>query len=123
MTTPPDVASEPTTTPVPAGIRIASTLCWIVGIATILGSFVFGLPGVTGFNSSLVPPAVSLIDGVGVCAAAYLVWRRRRLGVLVMLFAWALPVAVAVLNHQPAQGNLFLFGSLLLLGANWRNLR
>jgi len=123
MTTPPAVASEPSITPVPAGIRIASTLCWIVGIATILGAFVFGLRGVTGFNASLLPVAVGVIDGIGVCAAAYLVWRRRRLGVLVMLFAWALPVAVAVLNHQPAQGNFFLFGALLLLGANWRNLR
>ena len=125
MATPPVVAPEPTTTPtpVPAGIRIASTLCWIVGIVTILGAFAIGIPGVTGFNATLVPLVVNVVAGIGVCAAAYLVGKQRRLGVLIMLFAWALPTAVAVLNHQPAQGNLLLFGALLLSGANWRNLR
>jgi hypothetical protein len=125
MTTPPGVAPESTAarTPVPAGIRIASTLCWIVGVFTILGAFAIGIPAVTGFNTSLVPLVLNVIAGIAVCAAAYLVWKRRRLGVLVMLFAWALPTAFAVLNHQPARGNLLLFGAMLLLAANWKNLR
>ena len=125
MTTPPSVASEPATTPtpLPAGIRIASTLCWIVGILTILGAFAIGIPRVTGFNTSVVPLAINVIAGIGVCAAAYLVWQRRRLGVLVMLLAWAVPTVVSLIGHEPARGNFLLFGALLLLGANWKNLR
>jgi hypothetical protein len=125
MTSSHGVASEPAPapTPLPAGIRIASTLCWIVGILTILGAFAIGIPGASGFNSSLVPLVINVIAGIGVCAAAYLVRQRRRLGVLVVVFAWALPTAVAVLSHQPARGSILLFGALLLLAANWKYLR
>src|SRR5712671_6229445 len=75
MTSSHGVASEPApgATPLPAGIRIASTLCWIVGILTILGAFAIGIPGVSGFNSSLVPLVINVLAGIGVCAAAYLV--------------------------------------------------
>ena len=126
MTTPPDVASEPTPapTPLPIGIRVASTLCWIVGVLTILGAFAIGIPAITGFDASLAPLAISLIAGVGVCVAALLVRRRRRVGVLLVVLAWALPTVVSLLSHEtPRGGNFLLFAAMLALLANWKNLR
>ena len=126
MTIPPSVSSEPTPapTPLPIGIRVASTLCWIVGILTILGAFAIGIPGLTGFDASLVPLVITVIAGVGVCVAAYLVRRQRRVGVLLVVFAWALPTVVSLLTHEtPRGGNFLLFAAMLVLLANWKNLR
>ena len=106
----------------PTGVRIASTLCWVVGILTILVALAVGIPAMSSAGGALFL-TVNLLAGGAVCAAAVLIRRQRRLGVLVMLFAWALPTVVAVLNHQPVRGSLFLFVALLFAGANWKHFR
>jgi len=103
-------------------VRIASTLCWVVGILTILVTLAVGIPAISTRGGALFL-AVNLVAGGAVCLAAILIRRQRRLGVLVMLLAWALPTIVAVLNHLPARGSLFLLVALLLAGANWKYFR
>ena len=125
MTTP--ASSRPTapgaaSAPAPIGVRVASTLCWIVGVLTILVNVAVGIPVISaGGNVFFV--AVNLVAGGAVCLAALLIRRQRRLGVLVMLLAWALPTLVLVLNHQSARGSFLLFVALLFAGANWKHFR
>jgi len=120
MTQPPP--SQPVAPPaqVPTGVRIASTLCWVVGVLTILVALAMGVPALWYGGGSLYL-GVNLIAGAAVCLAAVLIRRQRRLGVLVMLLAWALPTVVAVLSHHTARGSLLLFVALLFAGANWKH--
>ena len=125
MTTP--ASSRPTapgaaSAPAPIGVRVASTLCWIVGVLTILVNAAVGIPVISaGGNVFFV--AVNLVAGGAVCLAALLIRRQRRLGVLVMLLAWALPTLVLVLNHESARGSFLLFVALVFAGANWKHFR
>jgi hypothetical protein len=120
MTTP--APSQPVPAQSPAGVRIASTLCWVVGVITILVALAVGVPAV-GSGAGQVFLAVNLLAGAAVCLAAVLIRRQRRSGVLVMVFAWALPTVVALLNHQSARGSFLLFVALLFAGANWKHFR
>ena len=122
MTHPPP--SQPVAPPpqVPTGVRIASTLCWVVGVLTILVALAIGIPAFSS-GGGLRFLGVNLTAGAAVCLAAVLIRRQRRLGVLVMLLAWALPTVVAVLSNQTARGSLFLFVALLFAGANWKHFR
>ena len=120
MTHPPPSQSVPPPAQVPTGVRIASTLCWVVGVLTILVSLAIGIPALSSGGGSLFL-GVNLIAGAAVCLAAVLIRRQRRLGVLVVLLAWALPTAVAVLSHHSVRGSLLLFIALLFAGANWKH--
>lgn len=106
----------------PTGVRIASTLCWIVGVLTILVALAVGIPTLSTSDGVLYL-AVGLVSGAAVCVAAVLIRRQRRAGVLIMLLAWALPTVVAVMNHQSVRGPLLLFVALLFAGANWKHFR
>src|SRR6266496_2712074 len=125
MTTP--APSQPTNppsqpTPVPTGVRIASTLCWVVGILTILAALAIGIPAISSGAGQLFI-AVNVLAGVIVCVAAVQIRRQRKIGVLLMLVAWAIPTVVALVQHLPVRGSLFLFVALLFAGANWKHLR
>jgi hypothetical protein len=111
-----------TPTPTPAGVRIASTLCWIVGVVTILVALATGIPALPA-SSAVLYLAVNLVAGGAVCVAAVLIRRQRRVGVLVMILAWALPTLVVVLTHGSPQGSFLLFVALLFVGANWKHFK
>ena len=106
----------------PTGVRIASTLCWIVGVLTILAALAIGIPAISS-GGGLLFIAVNVLAGSIVCAAAVLIRRQRRIGVLLMLVAWAIPTVVALVQHLPVRGSLLLFVALLFAGANWKHLR
>jgi hypothetical protein len=125
MTSPaPSQPANPSTPPAqaPAGVRIASTLCWVVGILTILIAFAIGIPAISS-GAGLLFIAINVIAGAIVCVAAVQIRRQRRIGVLLLLIAWAIPTAVAVVQHQPVRGSLLLFVALLFAGANWKHFR
>ena len=107
---------------VPTGVRVASTLCWIVGILTILVNLAVGIPAISAGRNVLFV-VVNLVAGGLVCVAAVLIRRQRRLGVLVMLLGWALPTVALVLSHQSARGSLLLLAALVFAGANWKHFR
>lgn len=114
--------TSPDPAPAPTGVRIASTLCWIVGVLTIGVALAVGIPAMASAGGALYL-TVNLLAGATVCVAAVLIRRQRRLGVLLLVLAWALPTVVALLNHEPARGSLFLFVALLFAGANWKHFR
>ena len=125
MTTP--ASPQPATPPissgsVPAGVRIASTLCWVVGIVTILVALAIGIPAISS-GAGLLFIAINGLAGAIVCAAAVQIRRQRKVGVFLMLIAWAIPTVVALVQHLPVTGSLLLFVALLLAGANWKHFR
>jgi hypothetical protein len=114
--------TTPTPAQVPAGIRIASTLCWIVGVLTILVALAIGIPAISS-GAGLLFIAVNGVAGAIACVAGVLIRRQRKVGVLVMLLAWAIPTAVALVQHLSPSGSLLLFLALLLSAANWKHFR
>ncbi len=125
MTTPvPSQPANPSTqsVQVPTGVRIASTLCWVVGVLTILAAFAIGIPAISSGAGQLFI-AVNVLAGAIVCVAAVQIRRQRRIGVLLMLVAWAIPTVVAIVQHLPVRGSLLLFVALLFAGANWKQFR
>src|SRR2546428_9354484 len=84
----------------PTGVRIASTLCWVVGIITILVAFAVGIPAISS-GGGLLFLVINVIAGAIVCGAAVQIRRQRRIGVLLLLVAWAIPTVVALIQHQP----------------------
>jgi len=122
MTTP--APSQPANPPTqsPTGVRIASTLCWVVGVLTILAALAIGIPAISS-GAGLLFIVVNLLAGLIVCVAAVQIRRQRKIGVLLMLVAWAIPTVVALVQHLPVRGSLLLFVALLFAGANWKHLR
>ena len=110
------------TAQVPAGVRIASTLCWVVGVLTILVGIAIGFPAISS-GAGLPFIAVNAGAGVLVCVAAVQIRRQRKLGVLLLLVAWAIPTGVALVQHLPVRGSLALFVALLFAAANWKHFR
>jgi len=106
----------------PAGVRIASTLAWVVGILTILIAFAIGIPAISS-GAGLLFIVINVIAGAIVCVAAVQIRRQRRMGVLLLLIAWAIPTVVALVQHLPVRGSLLLFVALLFAGANWKHFR
>ena len=106
---------------VPSGIRIASTLCWIVGLLTLL--LAIGTPELAEPVGGIGPLLLNCAVGLTVCGAAILIRRQRRLGVLVLVLAWAAPPVAALANGQaPHGGPMLVIIALLLAGANWKHL-
>jgi hypothetical protein len=119
MTTP---AAQPVGTLPPAGVRIASTLCWVVGVLTIVAALAIGIPAISS-GAGLPFIAVNVLAGVIVCVAAVQIRRQRKVGVLFLLIAWAIPTVVALVQHLSVSGSLLLFVALLFAGANWKHFR
>jgi len=118
----PDVA--PATEPVPTGIRVASTLCWLVGILTILVVAAVAIPPVARSPQATGFFAVDIAAGVMVCVAGYLVRQRRKVGALLVVLAWALPTVLGfALGGGPRSGNFLLFVAMIVLLLNWKHLR
>ena len=123
MTTPAQPSSPPSQTALaPTGVRIASTLCWIVGVFTIVVALAIGIPAISS-GAGLAFITVNVLAGSIVCVAAIQIRRQRKIGVLLMLVAWAIPTVVALAQGLPVRGSLFLFVALLFTAANWKHFR
>jgi hypothetical protein len=126
MTEPTNTSTSPSTVPasIPTGIRVASTICWIVGILSIGIAFAIGIPAAQGPDGSFVPLVINLLAGLAVCAAGYLVRKQRKLGTLLVVLAWATPALIGLATGTGARGGSFLlFAAMLALFANWKHLR
>jgi hypothetical protein len=120
------MTAAPPSQQIPGGVLVASTLCWIVGILTILAALALGIPalasGGSGGGAALFI-AINVLAGAIVCVAAVQIRRQRKIGVFLVLLAWAMPTVVAVVQHLPVRGSLLLFVALLFAGANWKHFR
>lgn len=103
-------------------MRIASTLCWLVGVFTIIAALAIGIPAISS-GAGLAFIAVNVLAGGIVCAAAVQIRRQRKIGVLLVLIAWAIPTVVALVQGLPVRGSVLLFVALLFAAANWKHFR
>src|SRR5439155_18338461 len=108
--------------PVPGGVRLAAIFCWIVGLHSAGVSLAMGIPSLSAGGSLLLVVA-NVTAGIIVCVAGFLVWKQRRLGVLLVVLGWAFPTVGALLRHQPTRaGPVLLLIAMLLLFSHWKNL-
>jgi len=123
VTTPPPTVPNAAPSPeVPLGVRVASTIAWVVGILWILTSIAVGIPAIpSGVGVPFI--AVNVGAALIVCIAAIQIRRQRKLGVVLMLLAWVIPTILAVVQHRSVRGSLLLFLALLFAGANWKHFR
>jgi hypothetical protein len=113
---------SPVTTRPPTGIRIASTICWVVGVMTLGVAVAVYVPPVNHTPEGLSAFLIMMATGTAVCAAAYLVRKRKKLGAYLVVAAWAFPLVWALGVGAPVRGNLLLLIAMLALLANWRYL-
>lgn len=109
-------ATKPDPSPAPVGVRIASTLCWLVGAIAVLAAFVTRLTW---------PWRLANIGAGGlVIGAGVLTRRRRRTGVYLVALGWALPSLIGFATGGGARpGSMLLVIAEVVLVANWRHLR
>lgn len=81
---------------IPPGVRIASTLCCVVGVLTILAALVIGIPAISSGAGQLFI-AVNVLAGAIVCVAAVQIRRQRRIGVLLI----AQPTIIQASGNKP----------------------
>ena len=121
---PPESAPAAPAPLAPAGIRIPSTLCWLVGITTIGITIAIGIPEFGHSREATTFVILNGAAGVMVCLAGYLVRQRRRVGILLVFLAWAAPSIESVASGGGAQaGNLLLLVALVALLMNRKHLR
>jgi hypothetical protein len=123
MTSNPFVPASGTGAPAPTGIRVASTLCWLVGLLTLGVAIAVYLPPVNHTSEGLAAFLVMVIAGATVCVAGFLVRRRKKLGAYLVVGAWALPLIWDLAIGAPARPNFLLFAAMVTLLANWKHLQ
>ena len=107
----------------PFGLRVAASLCAVVGVLSVFGALAVSLPLVGHDPRSWLPLTVNLAAAFLMCAAAVLTWRKRRLGVACVVLAWALPTLVNLLGGAPLHApSLLMVLALVTLAGNWHEL-
>lgn len=89
---------------------------------TVLASLAIGIPAISS-GAGLLFIAVNGLAGAIACSAGIQIRRQRKIGVLLMILAWAVQTVVALLQYLPLTGSLPLFLALLVVAANWKHLR
>ena len=115
---------QPQATGLPISLRIAVVLCVIVGVVSLIQVISTILPLIGTATPIWTPLAVNASAALLMCVAAVLAWFRRRLSLLAIVAAWALPSAVNFAAGQPVHyPAIVMVLAFLTLGANWRHLR
>lgn len=113
-----------TAVPASTGVRISSTLCWVVGVLTILVAVAVGYPTAGQSVAAAASFAINLAAGIFACLAGMLVRQRRKLGALLLVIAWASPtVWSSVTGGGVRGGNFLLLIAMVMLLINWKQLR
>jgi hypothetical protein len=109
----------------PAGVRYASTLCYVVGILSILIALAVGIPALSERSGSapLFFLVANIFGGMLACAAGYLVRHQLRIGGLLVVLAWAFPWVIGFLVHASTKGSgILMLIAMVYTLANWKHL-
>ncbi len=107
----------------PLRLRAAAVLCIIAGGLTIVFSIRVWY-WATVSPQAVMALALRLLPGMAACLGAAFLWRQQRLGLLLVVPAWACPALVARITHEhPNASSLLLFGGLLFAATSWRYLQ
>lgn len=119
MTTP---NTDPRELP-PFPLRVASILAAIVAAVTGLGGLII-LIGAEGRPAPLINGTAGVTMALGLCAASYLVWKRRKLGGWIVIATLVLPSILVRVGSGVWDGPpLLLVLSALTILATWPLLR
>jgi hypothetical protein len=109
---------------IPVGIRIASVLVWVAGVVTILVALATDGATLSGPDPQWGSLILAIIIGGAVCWAGYLIRRQRRIGVLVLAIAWAIPNGLLLLvGETPNGGPVTVIIAFILVAFNWKHLK
>ena len=115
---------QPRATGLPISLRVAAVLCAIVGIVSLIRVLTAIVPLIGSAAPIWMPLAVNASAALLMCVAALLAWFRRRLSLLAIVAAWALPSAVNFAAGQPVHYPALVMAlAFITLGANWRHLQ
>jgi hypothetical protein len=105
---------------IPLPLLVAGGLCAAVGILSLFLALATGIPLLRSAPASWIPLVVNTTVSILMCVAAVLVWKRRRLGVIMIALAWVLPTLLNVLAGQsPRLPSLLMVLALLTLALSW----
>ena len=108
---------------VPLALRVAAGLCAAVGILSVVGALAVSIPLVTDAPRTWLPLGVNLTAALLMCLAAVFVWKRRKLGVYLIVVAWTLPNLVNLAYGHSLRGpSLLMVLALITLATNWHEL-
>ena len=120
MTTPNEPTRAVSTLP-PMPLRVAATLCLVIGLLSLVAAIAVSVPLARSPDGSWLPLALNVLPAVLVLIAAGFIWRRRKLGVLLLVLGWAVPTGFALLGGGVPRGpSILLVVVLLTLASNWK---
>jgi len=89
----------------------------------VVGALAVSVPLVTDAPRTWLPLGVNLTAALLMCLAAVFVWKRRRLGVYLIVVAWTLPNLVNLAYGHSLRGpSLLMVLALITLATNWHQL-
>jgi len=115
--------SPPTPDTRPLGLAVASVFCWLGSLVTLGFAVAEQLPRIHTLGELLVF-ALNLTIGVTQGVAGILLYRKRKIGALLLVLAWGLPQIPDLIAGELVRphGGLLLIAMLLTL-ANAKHLR
>lgn len=124
MTTPD--STLPSAAGVPQGLKIASTLCWIMGVVVLGSGIAIGIPaalGATGGGWAFVLAACAA--GVALCYGGYGLQKGLRSAGLTAMVAAGGFVAFLLVGTggRPTLPMILYLAIIALVGANWKSLQ
>jgi len=115
---------QPQATRLPIALRIAAVLCAIVGVVSLIRVLMATVPLIGSATPVWKPLAVNASAALLMCVAAALAWFRRRLSLLAIVAAWALPSIVNFAAGQPVHyPAIVIVLAFLTLAVSWRHLQ
>jgi hypothetical protein len=122
MTSADPQVSNATLAATPTGIRVASTICWVIAFITLCVAIAVYLPALDHTTDSLVVFGSAMAAAIMVGGAAILVRRRRKTGAYLVILAWALPTILSLATGGGARpGSPLLFAAMIGLLINWKH--
>ena len=116
-------SSSPSTLP-PLGLRVAATLCAVVGVVSALAVIGLEVEMASRPDNPLLAMITNPAAVLAVLAAAVLIWQRRRLGAYLLIAAAIVPNLGNLAYGQPLRApGLLLILALITLAENWTQLR
>jgi hypothetical protein len=108
----------------PLAIRVAATLCAVVGIVSAIGVIAVERE----MASQVSPPVLLLVTNplvvVAVLAAAVLIWKRRKLGGYLLIAAAIVPNLLNLAYGQSLRvPGLLMVLAIITIAMNWQLLR
>jgi hypothetical protein len=116
--------SAPRSSLPPLGLRVAATLCAVVGVLSTLAAVGMSAEMAGRPHPVWVSVVLNPLVGLAVCAAAVLVWRGRRAAGYLLAASCILPNLGNLAYGKPLRPpGLLLLLAIITVAANWKLLR